>query len=98
MRPLHDSCSAPSDRPARLVSYVGDPEDDRDSDDLEAGSDDMDISRSDDESAEQGGAGDGPAAADGELIPPEPPGRCSKELQVSPARSCGSAKKMGCAS
>ena len=72
---------------------MGDPEDDRDSDDVEAGSDDMDISRSDDEGGEHAGAGDASSSSaaaaaaaaggpDSDLIPPEPPGRCSKDLQV----------------
>ncbi|XP_043241738.1 SAP30-binding protein-like isoform X2 [Amphibalanus amphitrite] len=93
VKPVDEESSSNMDRPARLVSYIGDPEDDRDSDDVEAGSDDMDISRSDDEGAEQGagdaqGAGAAARSADDDLIPPEPPGRCSKDLQEMVAKLC----------
>jgi len=78
------------DRPARLVSYIGDPEDEHElSDELEAGSDDMDISGSEDEAAEGAGADaehGAAASSEHDLIPPEPPGRCSKELQEMVAR------------
>lgn len=89
VKQVDEESSSNLDQPARLVSYIGDPDDGQDSDDyLEAGSDDMDISHSDDEAAEQSGADASGAAAgtDGDLIPPEPTGRCNKEVQEMVAK------------
>ncbi|XP_037073046.1 SAP30-binding protein-like [Pollicipes pollicipes] len=96
---IEENSNSNFDRPARLVSYVGDPEDDLDLDDeLEAGSDDMDISRSDDEGGEQEGERDGAAgaaAASEDLIPSEPAGRCSKDLQEMVAKLCQERERTG---